>query len=236
MRVVRCKTKENANTRAGEALNALLERFQRHPILLLCSGGSSLETLQGVRGEALGTHVTISVLDERYSKDSSINNFAQLSETNFFKRAEGQKCQCIDTRVREEETLEQFARRFENGLRSWKSQHEEGTIIITQGIGKDGHTAGIFPFPEDPKKFQELFENKEVLSVRYNAAGKTEYPERVTVTFPFLRQVDHSVVFVVGEEKRNALERVLAKEGALHETPARIVHEMREVLIFTDII
>jgi len=43
------------------------------------------------------------------------------------------------------------------------------------------------------------------------------------------------VVFMVGEEKRNALERVLAEEGMLAETPARIVREMRDATIFTDI-
>jgi len=51
-----------------------------------------------------------------------------------------------------------------------------------------------------------------------------------------LRMVDHAVVYVVGEEKRATFERVLAENGALAETPARIIREMKDVRLFTDTI
>lgn len=212
--VFRFKTKEEAIESAGKKLNELFLSHRHVPVLFLSSGGSALELLDEIEISYLPKDLTIGVLDERIGSDLKVSNIAQLRATPFGARLE-------EIIVPDKLTF--------------KKDHPEGKIFITQGVGADGHTAGILPFPEDPKKFQELFEDKEVLSIKYDAGGKTEYPERVTVTMPFLRQVDHSVVFLLGEEKRNALERMLAKDGPLHETPARIVHEMRQVSIFTDI-
>jgi 6-phosphogluconolactonase/glucosamine-6-phosphate isomerase/deaminase len=38
-----------------------------------------------------------------------------------------------------------------------------------------------------------------------------------------------------GENKKEALTKVLAEEGSLVETPGRILRELREVKLFTDI-
>lgn len=214
--VLRFKTREEAIERAGRKLNELFLSHQHVPILFLSSGGSALELLDEIEISYLPKNLMVGVLDERVSSDPKASNAAQLKQTSFFMKLQERGVPFLDI----------FKGEF---------THPQGKIIITQGVGADGHTAGIFPFPEDPKKFQELFENKEHLAVEYDAEGKTEYPRRLTVTMPFLRQVDHSVVFVAGEGKRGALERVLAKEGSLYETPSRIVHEMRQVSIFTDI-
>jgi len=69
----------------------------------------------------------------------------------------------------------------------------------------------------------------------YDAKERNEYPQRATITLPFLREIDHSVMYMVGMEKKDALSRMLNAKGMLFETPARIVHEMKEVHIFTDI-
>jgi len=39
----------------------------------------------------------------------------------------------------------------------------------------------------------------------------------------------------VGEDKKDALERVFTKEGSLDETPARVIHEMALVYVYTDL-
>jgi len=217
MKIFRYKTKEEAKQAAARKLNQLLGA-QEEPILFLASGGSSLKLLEGIR---LENHVTVSVLDERYSPDPAINNFAQL-----FKIIQPEKF--IDTRVRPQETLQQLAERFEQGLREWKRKNPNGKIIITQGMGSDGHTAGIMPGVS--------FDDKRWV-VGYDAKEKSKFPLRVTTTYSFLRdQVDYSIAYITGEEKRNAFKKLLAEKGRLIETPARIMREMKQVEIFTDII
>lgn len=225
MEVLRYRTREEAKKAASALLEHGLSKAS-HPTLFLASGGSSLELLEGLH---VGDHVTVSVLDERYSTNPSINTFSQLMN-----RINPSKY--IDTRMQEGETLLRLALRFEKGLRDWKTKNPSGRILITQGMGPDGHTAGIFPYPEDSAFFQDTFEKQEKWVAGYVAKGKHKFEERVTVTLPFLRnQVDHSVFYVLGENKHEALERVLAKQGTLAQTPARIVQEMKNVRLFTDI-
>ena len=58
---------------------------------------------------------------------------------------------------------------------------------------------------------------------------------RVTTTFPYLLYVvDYSIVYAVGEEKKEALKRVLQDKGTLEETPARVIRDMKNVYLFTD--
>lgn len=207
------------------------------PILLLLSGGSALRLLDGSGDVAasVAPRLTISVLDERHSADPGVNNFAQVAETGFFKRAVGHGAGYIDTRPLEMETLEGLAARFESDLRKWRREHPDGKTVITQGIGPDGHTAGIFPYPEDPEKFSRLFDDAERLVVGYDATGKHRHPLRVTVTLPFLHgQVDDAIVFAAGKEKSEALERVFVSDGTLAETPARIVRELGHARLFLE--
>jgi len=58
--------------------------------------------------------------------------------------------------------LEKLAHRYESSLFEWAKKHPEGKIIATMGIGFDGHTAGIMPYPENPETFARLFEDKEI--------------------------------------------------------------------------
>ena len=218
MNVYRYKTNDEAKSGAIEALNRSFAEI-REPILFLSSGGSALELLEGLH---LEEKVTVSVLDERYSQDPTVNNFAQLfgniHPTTF-----------VDTRVKDNETLKQLAERFEKELRLWKEKNPSGKVVITQGVGSDGHTAGILPYPENPELFKKLFDTP--------SHWVTGYDSRVTVTLSFLRRiVDYALVYLVGEHKREALREILASEGTLWLTPGRIIQEMKNVKLFTDIV
>ena len=237
MKVFRSASQDAAMRKAIDALNDCLKNARRKPTLLMLSGGSALELLAGIEMRNIGKHITITVLDERYSSDPAVNNFSQIAETEFYKKAERKGIDYIDTRVHRKITLYGLARKFERGLKRWRKKHPKGHIIITQGIGTDGHTAGIIPYPRDSKKFEQLFEKEDKWVVGYNAPrAKTEYPRRITVTSSFLQdQVDCAIVYAIGFAKQRALERVFAKKGSLFKTPARIVHEMKDVSLFTNI-
>ncbi|MDP2637203.1 MAG: 6-phosphogluconolactonase [bacterium] len=213
MEVVRCKTKEEAKKSAGKKLNQLFLSHQHVPVLFLSSGGSALQLLDEIDVNTLPEDFAVGMLDERLEVELKDTNSEQFRAAPLYTMLQARHVP--------------FA-----GLGNTSTRK----IIITQGVGVDGHTAGILPFPENSEVFHKLFESKDKPLVEYEAKGTSAYPHRATVTLPFLRErVDHSVVYMVGEEKRSALERILAKDGALHETPARIVREMRDATIFTDI-
>ena len=130
-----------------------------------------------------------------------------------------------------------FARRMEAAWLEWVKQFPDGKIFATLGMGPDGHTAGIMPYPENKDLFKRLFEDVKLRVVGYDADGKHEYRLRATATPTFLRtEVDAAIIYVTGAEKREALQRVLADTGSLAETPARVWKDMRNTQVLTDIV
>jgi 6-phosphogluconolactonase/glucosamine-6-phosphate isomerase/deaminase len=89
------------------------------------------------------------------------------------------------------------------------------------------------PFPENPTLFQRLFESDSWV-VGYEAGNKNEYPQRVTTTITFLKNiVDTSIVYATGENKKQAIKKIMG--GALiAETPGRVINTMKDVMFFTD--
>lgn len=186
--------------------------------MFLVSGGSPLEILDYLR-MGFPDLMTVSVTDDRFSDDPKINNFTQIMKLN--------ARHWIDTRPIAGETVEDAGRRFDGALKVWRGNNPTGKIVITQGIGLDGHTVGIMP--------GYSFEDPDVWAVGYDCGNKNNYPLRVTTTMPFLRMVDDSVLFVCGEDKKKPLTATLSARGPLAEIPARIIHEMKHCLLFTDL-
>ncbi|MBI4281440.1 6-phosphogluconolactonase [Candidatus Uhrbacteria bacterium] len=229
--------REKAITRAATALARVLISAHRHPILFLVSGGSAFLLLDHLPLSVFGRALTVGVLDERYSRIRAVNNFLQLKATRFYKRAKSRGVQWIKTVPAKGETLAHFSRRFEGALRAWKKAHPEGRIVATLGMGADGHTVGIMPYPEAPQRFRQLFGNPLQWVVGYDTKKKNPYPLRATTTLSFLqREVDSAVALVCGMEKSDAFGRVNAKRGNLAQTPMRIIHAMKHVQLFTDLL
>ena len=273
MNIHRLQTREEARASAISEFEALVKGAQGSPLLLLFSGGSALELLGGFREDLLqGYEPTIGVLDERYSKDPGASNFAQLATSRFYQAAKMQGVHSLDTRAYEGLNFRDIGERFAQALKEWKQKNTSGKVIITQGIGEDGHTAGIMPYPLHKERFSKLFENADKWVVAYDvreteeqkaqpapATGQSPlfartvrgittlwqgrpkhteeaFPMRITVTLPFLRNiVDHSIVYAVGARKERILPRVLLEHGELWEFSARVIHEMKDVRVFTDI-
>ncbi|HSA84051.1 MAG TPA: 6-phosphogluconolactonase [Patescibacteria group bacterium] len=232
-------SKEKAVTQLTEKLNGVLsEARQEHiSVLLLVSGGSAFDLFPLVDVLTIDEHVTIGVLDERYSRDPKENNFAQLQQTEFYRTAKDKGAHFIDTTVQDDEEHEAHAKRFGQVLTDWKKENPDGVVVATVGIGPDGHTSGVLPCPENPELFTKLFEDPGVFVAAYDAEGKNPYRYRSTTTNTFLREyIDHAFVYAVGENKKDALSRVIAETGDLPTTPARVLREMKSVDLFTDVV
>jgi len=224
-------TSSNPEREAGSALSALLRTHAGKPVLLLVSGGSAFQLLEHVDGEVLESTVTLSVLDERYSRDPQVHNFSQLSRTSFFTRAVERGVAFIDTQVSEGETRAAFAARVEATLHDWVRTHVGGIIIVTMGVGADGHTAGILSRVDTVDFDGDAWVVGYVVDPHIH-----QYTERVTVTNTFLRtMVTEALVFMQGASKRQAFENLTRDDGDLHTTPARVLRDMRSVHVYTDI-
>lgn len=235
MRIHGCDSREEALETAADLLASLLFQYEREQVLFLTSGGSAMSILDQVPVHG-ARQLTVGVLDERYRRQRAENNFLQFQQTEFFHDAQQQKVRILETVPHRDESLTQFADRMERQLRNWRLAHRDGIIIATMGMGADGHTCGIFPYPEDPEEFHSLFSDDHWV-VGYEATGKHQIPERVTPTVTFLKtQVDHAICFVTGEPKANAIERAVQETGSVVETPARVWREMKSVDLVTTLL
>ncbi len=214
---------------AGVALTRFLEKNKELPVLLLLSGGSAFEILPHVDMSVLSPRITLGLVDERCETNPLINNFIQLSETDFFKKAIELGVKVIDISIKEGESCSDVGNNFERKLCDWMNVNKKGKIIVTMGIGGDGHTAGIMP------NIYEDFESTYVLSYEV-PKDVNEYTKRITTTYKFLREkVDEAIVYATGEAKQSLIKSIEAKDKNIFEMPSQILNEMKSVTVFTDI-
>lgn len=227
---------KNPAEQAAEQLQRILMARENGKVLLLLSGGSSLNILDYVSEEGLSGKVLVSMLDDRYDEKPENNNFSQLMKKPFTQTCVNAGCYIFGTQVNAKETFGEYGQRYERMIANWLEYNPEGVVIAVMGLGVDGHTSGILPHSESPQVFRTLFEEPNDISVTYDAHDKDEFSLRLTVVNDFLRnKVDYAIMYVQGESKREALESVLSHKGDLHIKPARIIHEMKDVAIFTDL-
>lgn len=216
---------------AADHLSQLLAENNEKPVLLMLSGGSALGLLEYIDISALGPNVTITTLDERFSTDSSVNNFAQIAATNFYKIAVEQGAETIPTLVKNDETLLHAGEHFANALHLWRDKHPQGVIITTMGVGSDGHTAGIF----SQQPGLDFATNDWVVAYEVSA-NSNPYTKRITVTPKFLQtQITHAICVIMGDKKCTVLKHIQDAECTLADVPACILKEMPSVMITTDI-
>jgi 6-phosphogluconolactonase len=109
----------------------------------------------------------------------------------------------------------------DEGARAYAEELGDTQLDVTMlGMGPDGHTASLFP-------------HHPLLDAQGVAAGISDSPkpppERITLTLPALNASSRIVLLVTGEEKRDALARVLA--GPDRGTPASLLVRDRLLVI-----
>ena len=224
--------RQEAARHIGDSITKLLSDRGDKNALLLVSGGSALCVLDHIL-LGNGSGITIGALDERFDPDNRDSNFAALEMTDWFRSAVRRSIAVIDTKSRAGDTRETLRDRFQNALTEWADANPDGLTVAIFGMGGDGHTAGIFPYPEDPDFFEKTFRiNGWVAS--YDATGKNVFRERVTTTFPFHETIDHAFAYVCGAEKRETLIALKNRSQALSEMPAMIFYDMPDIEVVTD--
>lgn len=215
---------------AAESLGVALELNKYRPTLLLLSGGSALEVPNRLPASVFSSNLTIAMLDERWSTDLTVNNFAQLMATGFYERRKVAGATFFDSRPKTGESASDLAARFDSFLHAWRGENADGVIIATLGMGVDGHTAGIFPgFVERLGVDEEWVKAYEV------PLTLNPYTDRVTVTPQFLTaNVDRAVALVAGAAKKSVLAEVMDEAASPETYPAMLWHRMPNVTVVTD--
>lgn len=226
--------REAAAAAAGEALNKLLAENRKRPILLLLSGGSALSILNYIEPSSLSENLTITMLDERFSSAPQVNNFLQLQKCNFYRLAQEANANFLNTLPRLKESIEDMRARLENSFKKWQKTNPRGKILATMGMGADGHIAGIFPYPDNLKFFKSTFENSHLYAA-YSAVGKHQHEDRITATLTLFRNIDESIVFICGAEKKDKFHELISGQSQSHVLPAAGIFKTKHYQIFTDI-
>lgn len=202
--------------------------------LVLLSGGSALPIFDYIDEEVLNSNQTFMMMDERFSDDSTINNYLQFSQTNFFKKIQSRSAKVIessfDTSVT---TLEEAAIAMQKTLEYFFKVQENCNVIALFGIGKDGHTASIFP-KESEGEFNVLYRTNK-LYIPVTEESNT-CKERMTITPYFIKNfVNHSILFAIGAEKCDGILQQM-KDGSYdaYQIPALIPSRHPTSQLFTD--
>ncbi len=215
------KDKVDLAKKVGEDISAFLDKNRKKDILFLLSGGSAFLILDYIKKSSLRENITISVLDERYDITNKNNNFSQLKKTDFFKNAKDAGVKFIDTSIKDDTSENDIEEIFSFGLKKWTKDNPNGIIVATIGVGADGHTSGIMPYPEDKDKFRDLFMSEKWV-VFYDASKKNQYAKRITTTITFFKKIDFAFVYIFGKEKKQAFLN-MQKEGDIADVPARAI-------------
>ena len=117
-------------------------------------------------------------------------------------------------RIQGELPADEAARRYEQEL-----EHVFGDVhipvfdLVHLGIGRDGHTASLFPHTD------ALAETEAWVTTNVDRAHGNE--PRVTLTFPVINAARRVEVLLLEPEKAELVRKVVAGEGNVEELPAR---------------
>lgn len=96
--------------------------------------------------------------------------------------------------------------------------------IIILGLGEDGHTASLFPHAENLHQGLDMHSGKLVVGM----TPLTAPFDRMTLTLPTILQSHHIYLFLLGQTKRNTLDKAL-KGNDVDEMPIRAVLQQQHV-------
>lgn len=86
--------------------------------------------------------------------------------------------------------------------------------IVLLSMGEDGHIASIFPNDR-----AAIYSDRKVVAV----TGTKKPFERITVTPMFIQKARHTIGFICGATKTNALEKMISTAVTAEEIPAKLV-------------
>jgi 6-phosphogluconolactonase len=199
---------------------AKLQAQGRTPRIVLTGGTIAASAYQRIdEGAADWANVEFWFGDERFMPEGHADRNDQQARDAFLDRVGATRVHSVagnDCSLSAAEAADEYA----------ATLPAEPFDVVLLGMGPDGHVASLFPqhsqLHETGRACVELFDSPK------------PPPVRITMTFPTLNRADAVWFLVSGEEKSGAVDRALADDGTIDETPARGVHGRQETLWLLD--
>lgn len=215
-----------------KAKEILYEKVDRKTVLFLSGGATPKSLYSALAEDKIIKPAAVGLIDERFGKKfHEKSNEAMIQETGFLDYLKQQNIPfhpIITRRLSRQKTAEEYDKTSRDLF-----FHFQKSIAI-MGIGTDGHTAGIIP---NRKDFTDpLFdEGKQQLFVGDYNDEKSDYKERISMTFAGLSLIDYFIILAFGKEKKKPLQQMFTS-GPLEEVPSRFFMQQapNNTVVITD--
>lgn len=174
--------------------------------------------------------------NELLLKDSGFLRYLQMKDIPFFSILQGARPHLFasgEDPLLIGEGRAEATQLYDQKLRELFATYQRHVAVL--GIGLDGHTAGI---PSDPGVWDEFHiesRSKTEMVIDYDDHGKF-YNQRISMSFLALSMMDVLLVLVFGQDKKRALEWMLA-DGPEDQVPSRFFKRpdiAQKTLLITD--
>jgi len=204
-----------ANTLAAFVARALRARLEKdgRAALAVSGGTTPIRFFELLAGQELDwAQVTITLVDDRWVPDSSPRSNAKLVRSHLLQRhAAAAKFLPLVTAG---DMPEDGVAEIEIAMAALPLPF----AAVVLGMGKDGHTASLFPAGDRLALALAPAAGRHVETMRAEAAVEP----RITLTLPVLLAADVVAIHIEGERKRAVLEAAL-RPGPVEELPIRAV-------------
>lgn len=231
---------QNPAQKAASTIAAQIDKYisEGEKVLWLLAGGSAnavYESMEDLLELNDYTNLTFILGDDRWAEDKNHPNanwplFAYLPV--FIKL---EKLGANIKYILNSQSIKKDTQDFNDLIQNAVAQNYK--IISLQGLGVDGHTAGITP--ANQADFTQAYDNNDWV-VNHNLGG--DFPNRITITFNTMAKADNVWLYAVGEKKKVILEKIneLSRlniselKNVLHQYPVMFLNQRSDLTIFTD--
>jgi 6-phosphogluconolactonase len=214
---------ESAAAAAERAARVLLDRVagckaERGRAVVAVSGGTSpIPMFDALSRECFDwSGVTLTQVDERIAPERSLNRNATHLAEHLVDRVDQLRHRYLPMPVDADDLLSATSS-YEQELHL-RCGDSHAIDVVHLGLGTDGHTASLAP--GDP--VLQVADRDVSLTEMYNGF------RRMTLTYPAIQRSSFVLWLIVGEEKQEMLERLLARDTSI---PAGRLAETRGIVI-----
>lgn len=215
-----------------KAKEIVYEKVDKKTVLFLSGGATPKSLYASLVSDKILHPACVGMIDERYGKKfHAQSNELMIRETGFLDYLSSQRIPFYPI-LNRTMSRQNTAKSYDKTTRDLFFHFPKSVAIM--GIGTDGHTSSIIPNRKD--FIDPMFDDgKKQLFVGEFNDTKSDYKERIGMTFAGLSLIDYFIVLAFGKEKKKALQEMF-NQGSLEEIPARFFAQQasNNTIIITD--
>lgn len=161
-------------------------------------------------------------VDERFVPHNHQDSNFKLLQDNLFAplKLPRSKIHAIQTDMSLQHAVQGYAKELDDFFQVTVPQYPQFDLIML-GVGKDGHTASIFPHHPEQLQIQTMVAA---------TATKTMSHQRITISLPLINNARNVVFIVTGKDKAEILAQIIKQED--QQLPAALVKPVDGKLLF----